>query len=166
MTQLLFLTGAPGSGKSTVAAMLHEKLGSPWFEFGWIPEFRRLNPHTEMSWEEEEALSAENLALVVENYLRHGFENIVISDLSDAKIVQMYEKFGAYERKIIRLFCEDDETRHRVLTRDNGNEYRDADAAVAISHEIAGRTMLDGELAFDSCRQTPEEIVREILCIL
>lgn len=36
----IFLAGAPGSGKSSVAAAVQRKLGTPLFEFGWIPEFR------------------------------------------------------------------------------------------------------------------------------
>ena len=44
---IIIIHGALGSGKSTTAKMLHEKLRSPWFEFGWIPEFRNLNPYTD-----------------------------------------------------------------------------------------------------------------------
>jgi hypothetical protein len=38
----VFLAGAPGvlSAKSTDAAILQRRLGTPLFEFGWIPEFR------------------------------------------------------------------------------------------------------------------------------
>jgi adenylate kinase family enzyme len=37
MKDFIFIAGAPGSGKSTVAKALHDKLNSPIFEFGWIP---------------------------------------------------------------------------------------------------------------------------------
>ena len=49
---VILMNGAPGTGKTTVGSLLHEYYKSPWFEFGWIPEFRRLNPHTEISYEE------------------------------------------------------------------------------------------------------------------
>ena len=163
MADILFFTGAPGSGKSTVAAKLHEMTGAPWFEFGWIPEFRRLNPHTELSYEKESQLSMENLTLEGQNYLRHGFSNVIISDLADAMIVQMYEKFGEYSRKMIRLYCDDATTKTRVLTRDNGNEFRNWEAALRISREIAARQMLADEIAFDSAMLSPEEIARAIL---
>lgn len=40
MRTFIFITGAPGAGKSTVAAILQRRLGTPLFEFGWIPEFQ------------------------------------------------------------------------------------------------------------------------------
>ncbi|MDR2360210.1 MAG: ATP-binding protein, partial [Oscillospiraceae bacterium] len=76
---LIIVHGAPCCGKSTIAAKLHEHFKSPWFEFGWIPEFRNLNPHTEISCKLEEQLSFENLALVVRNYMKHGFESVILS---------------------------------------------------------------------------------------
>jgi dephospho-CoA kinase len=166
MADIIFFTGAPGSGKSTAAAKLHELTGAPWFEFGWIPEFRRLNPHTEISYEQEAQLSMENLTMVAKNYLRHGFTNVIISDLGDADIVQMYAAFDGYSRKIIRLYCDDETTKTRVLTRDNGNEFRDWEAALRISREIAARPMLTDEAAFDSAKMSPEEIAQAILQII
>ena len=47
--EIIVIHGAPGCGKSTVAALLHEQLNSPWFEFGWIPEFTNLNPCVSIS---------------------------------------------------------------------------------------------------------------------
>ncbi|MBE0698672.1 MAG: hypothetical protein IH586_17275, partial [Anaerolineaceae bacterium] len=79
---ILFIHGAPGVGKSTIAEALHRRLNSPWFEFGWIPEFRQKGEVT-LPYEEEEQLSFENLCLVVRNYLRHGFRNIILTDLRD-----------------------------------------------------------------------------------
>ena len=163
MADIIFLTGAPGSGKSTVAAKLHEILGSPWFEFGWIPEFRQLNPHTTISYEEEAAMSAENLALVVENYLKHGFENVIVTDLEDEKIVQMYERFVHNQRIIVRLHCDDETTKTRILERNNGNEYRDWEAALEISKNIAKRPPLDDEIVLDSGKMSVDELAQTIL---
>ena len=37
---IIFIAGAPGSGKSTIAKGLQDHLKTPCFEFGWIPEFQ------------------------------------------------------------------------------------------------------------------------------
>jgi adenylate kinase family enzyme len=59
----IFIAGAPGAGKSTVAAVLQRRLGTRLSEFGWIPEFR--DTDTRISYEEEESLAFENLTLVL-----------------------------------------------------------------------------------------------------
>lgn len=38
MRTFIFPARARGAGKSTVAAILQRRLGTPPFEFGWIPE--------------------------------------------------------------------------------------------------------------------------------
>ena len=101
---LIIIHGAPGSGKSTTASLLHKKLRSPWFEFGWISEFRNLNPHTEITWEQETDISFENLVLVVKNYIRHGFKNIIITDINfDSQILRMPEIFDGFQYRLFTL---------------------------------------------------------------
>jgi adenylate kinase family enzyme len=60
----IFIAGAPGAGKSTVAAVLQRRLGTRLSEFGWIPEFRDTDTRV-ISYEEEESLAFENLTLVL-----------------------------------------------------------------------------------------------------
>ena len=130
MPTLYILRGAPGTGKTSLAAELHKTLRCPWFEFGWIPEFRNLNPHTEISYEDEVALSTENLILVTKNYFAHGFEAVIVSDLEDERIPDFADAFsGIADVRILTLDCDDETRTNRILTRDNGNEYRDTTSA-------------------------------------
>ena len=115
---IIVIHGAPGSGKSTTAALVHEKLRSPWFEFGWIPEFRSLNPHTEISFEQETEISFENLILVVKNYIRHGFKNVIITDINfDSQILRLPEVFAGLQYKLFTLYADDEAMKKRVLLR-------------------------------------------------
>ena len=93
---IIIIHGSPGCGKTTVSGKLHEILKSPWFEFGWIPEFCMLNPQTEISCGDEEQISFENLVLVCHNYIKHGFENIVLSDLNDKRMLDIPTVFNGY----------------------------------------------------------------------
>ncbi|MBQ3176773.1 MAG: hypothetical protein IJB52_03075 [Clostridia bacterium] len=161
---VLFITGAPGTGKSTIAALLHENLGCPLFEFGWIPEFRQKNPHTILDWEEEEALSIENLLLVTDNYLRHGFDHVILTDIREPYTDTVYNHYAPDNIRLFTLFAEDDDViRNRVLTRDNGNEYRNAEEAVELNHLFRNRAKLPWEYRLSCDCKTPEEIVSEIL---
>lgn len=164
---ILFITGAPGTGKTTIAALLHEKLGCPWYEFGWIPEFRKKNPHTTLTWEEEEALSVENLLLVADNYLRHGFDHVILTDIREPYTDTVVQHFAPDQIQLITLVAEDEDViRHRVLTRDNGNEYRDTEEAVLLNRRFTERPKHPGEIRLCCDKNTPEELTETILSLL
>ena len=164
MPTLYILRGAPGTGKTSLAAELHKTLHCPWFEFGWIPEFRNLNPHTEISYEDEVALSTENLILVTKNYFAHGFEAVIVSDLEDERIPDFADAFsGIADVRILTLDCDDETRTNRILTRDNGNEYRDTASAQKIAEKIR-RTPLIGEQRLDSGSMTAEELCECVFC--
>ena len=160
---LYLLRGAPGTGKTALAAALHEALRCPWFEFGWIPEFRCLNPHTEISYEDECALSAENLVLVARNYFTHGFAAVIVSDLEDARIPAFADALSEIaDIRILTLDCDDKTRTDRILTRANGNDYRDTAAAQKIADRIR-MTPYTGELRLDSGEMTAEEMCKYVL---
>ena len=160
---LNFITGRAGTGKTALAAELHKTICCPWFEFGWIPEFRNLNPHTEISYEDEVALSTENLILVTKNYFAHGFEAIIVSDLEDERIPDFADAFsGIADVRILTLDCDDETRTNRILTRDNGNEYRDTASAQKIAEKIR-RTPFTGERRLDSGNMTTEELCKSVL---
>ena len=163
MATLYILRGAPGTGKTSLAAELHKTLHCPWFEFGWIPEFRNLNPHTEISYEDEVALSTENLILVSKNYFAHGYETVIVSDLEDERIPAFADAFhDIADVRILTLDCDDDIRTNRILTRDNGNEYRDTAAAAKIAKRIR-EIHYNGELRLDSDKMTPAELCKSVL---
>ena len=163
---IIFIAGAPGCGKSTVAALLHKKLKCPYFEFGWIPEFRNLNPYLEISYEQEEKLSFESLMLVAQNYLRHGYEHVILTDIRYEFLGELQKCFGQQMDTVI-LYCDsDDVICQRILNRNNGNEYRDTQAACRINAQIKADMQKVDAFWIASDMVTPEKIADKIVAVL
>ncbi len=115
MNDVIFITGCPTSGKSTISSLLQQKLQSPMFEFGWIPEFRLLE--VDQKYEDEEKLSFENLNLVVKNYVKHGYSNIIITDIRDDLLKQVPTIYNEYSYKIFTLILSEEEIKFRIDKR-------------------------------------------------
>jgi len=164
--ELIVIHGAPGCGKTTVSKKLHELLKSPWFEFGWIPEFKNINPHTEILPKLEEQIAFENLVLVSKNYMQHGFKNIIFSDLNDIRMLDIPVVFAEHSYILITLYSEsDDVIKERILTRDNGNDFRNFEAAIATNKRIQDRKLLPNEYRIRSDNQTAADIAEQILVV-
>ncbi|MHA7967781.1 AAA family ATPase [Paenibacillus sp. CAU 1782] len=163
----IILHGSPGNGKTTLARMLHEHLKAPYFEFGWIPEFRSLTPYTDISQAEEEQLSFENLILVAKNYNSHGFKHIILTDLNDIRMTDIPHVFKGYRYIILTLYSDhEDVIKQRVLTRDNGNGYCDWEASISMNALIASRETLPNEYRIENSRPNAEKTLDILLDLI
>lgn len=166
MPDFIFIAGAPGVGKSTLTKELHNQFKSPFFEFGWIPEFRTRG-EAEISYSDEEQLSFENLCLVLKNYAKHGFNNILVTDLEDKRILEIEKVFEELNYKIITLtIANEEELQSRILDKKRQNNFRDFDAAVMINKKILERPLLINEVRVDTTGKSAEEVLSEVKTIL
>jgi len=149
MKTFIFIAGAPGSGKSSISKALQLKLDSPLFEFGWIPEFRNTGTKT-TTYNEDEALAFENLTLVIKNYAKHGFHNIIVTDLENKRIEQIPSLFRKYNYSIFTLRQQNEELlKKRVLDTSRYGEYRNWEEALAINNELLIREAFANETFID-----------------
>ncbi len=163
MNDFIFIAGAPGSGKSTVAKALQLKLDSPLFEFGWIPEFRNTGEE-KISYTEEESLAFENLVLVAKNYAKHGFKNVIITDLNNNFVQQLPEVFSKYKFIIYTLRINDAATlKSRVLDASRSSDYRDWRKALEINRILQARPPFTNEKFIDVNSLSAEAIVDQII---
>jgi broad-specificity NMP kinase len=166
MPSLIFIGGAPGSGKTTVSRLLHEKFQSVMIDFGSLREFHLDNWWTKQS-EAEEQMAFENLVFILRNYLRNGYKNIIVNDLKDFRVVQIPELFESKDFLIVTLVVRDvDELRARVLnpTRDSG--WRNVEGALAWNQAVIERPAVRNEYKLDNTLKTPEETAREIINLI
>ncbi|MDR6722182.1 adenylate kinase family enzyme [Paenibacillus amylolyticus] len=163
----IILHGSPGNGKTTLSQRLHEHFRTPYFEFGWIPEFRSLAPSVQITQKEEEQLAFENLMLVVKNYNRHGFKHIIITDLNDIRMLDIPKEFERYNYIILTLCSDQDEViKYRILNRDNENNYTDWETSVEMNSLIRGRSKLPNEYRIINSSSDVETTFQEILKVM
>lgn len=166
MSDILFIHGAPGTGKSSLAKALQARLNSPWFEFGWIPEFRQKRDIA-LTYKEEESFTFETLALVVKRYVRHGFENVIVSDLRDLKAREIPRRFARCNYVLFTLWVEDEETlKARVLDETRSSGYRDWEASLRLNRMIQARPLMQNEVRVDSTEMSTEALVEAVLAHL
>lgn len=159
----IFIHGAPGTGKSTLAWALQNHLQGPCFEFGWIPEFRVKRDST-ITWEEEESLAFENLTLVVKNDVRHGFEKIIITDLRDHIVQTIPEVFAGFSYRLVTLWMDNDELlKSRLLEESRSSGYRNWQESLEINRTILARDLMLNEVRFNSTDLSVDQLVTQVL---
>jgi hypothetical protein len=110
------------------------------------------------------ALAFENLTLVVKNYVRHGFEKIIITDLSDHIIHTVPEVFAGYSYRLITLWMDDDELlKARVLEESRSSGYRDWQKSLEINRTILARGLMPNEVRFNSEQFSVDQLVARVL---
>ena len=166
MKTFIFIAGAPGSGKSSVASKLQQKLGTPLFEFGWIPEFRNTGSKT-ISYEEDEALAFENLSLVLKNYAKHGFKNNIITDLENKRVKQLVDVFRDFDFVIATLRLKNEQQlKTRVLDESRPSKYRNWQESLEINRQLFAREALNNEHFVDISIESISDVVTSILKLI
>ncbi len=166
MAYIVVISGAPGSGKTTITRLLHKHFQSVMIEMGWLRQY-----HLDTAWlkasPREETMSFENLLFIIRNYLKHDYDYILVNDLEDQRIQQIPSLFESHQFIIISLVIKDDETlKRRVLDSGRDSGYRDYRTAIASNRGLIDRPLLSNEHKFDNTNPDPNEACRQIINLI
>ncbi len=164
MTKIIFIAGAPGSGKTTISNQLKIKLDdSVLIDFGWIRQF-----HLNKSWsntnDKEEQMSFENLIFILNNYIKNKYQYIIVNDLLDKRIREISKIFNQTNYLIFSLIVNNDnELSNRILddTRDSG--FKNVDKALNCNKQLIERNLLTNEFKIDNSSKNPKDAIEIIL---
>ncbi|MFY9462993.1 MAG: AAA family ATPase [Candidatus Sungiibacteriota bacterium] len=165
MKDLIIISGAPGSGKSTIAKLLQEKLKSPYIDFGWMREWHLLSDWSDQS-KEEESMAFDNLVYLLRNYIKHGYKNILVTDLQEGRVKELTSIFSVNELIVVSLIVDnDEELKKRVLgERDSG--FKNFEASIAWNRLVLNRSDLLNEYKLDNTHNNPIQTADQILELL
>jgi len=104
------------------------------------------------------------LVLVTKNYLKHGFENIIITDLEDKRIKELHSLFKTEKYTLFSLIIDDHEIlKSRVLLEERSSKYRDWKSAIKINEAICNRPLYPNEIRINTTKKNLKEVEKEIL---
>lgn len=166
MHDFIFLLGSQGSGKTTIARLLKEKLGSPHIDFDWIRDFH-LNKNWSNTSDSELEMSIENLLFLLKNYKKHNYQNVIIGGFSEEDIEKILDACQEDKYIVITLFLTNDEIlKQRVLTETRDSGYRDFETSIKFNKKLREELKFPNEVKIDNTSNTPEETVNQIMEIL
>lgn len=166
MYDLIFLLGAQGSGKTTIAKLLKEKLESPHIDFDWIRGFH-LNKEWSNTNDSELEMTLNNLIAILKNYLKHKYQNILVSGFTETDVEKMLNEFKNNRYKIITLIVANDKVlQERVLTESRDSGFRDFEESIKFNRRLREKLTFPNEHKIDNTNQSPEETASYIKDLL
>lgn len=158
---VVVIAGAPGSGKSVLMNQLAEALPGwpPRIEFSDLREWH-LDPLWELQGEAEEAIAFENVLFVIENYRRHGFAPVLVTDFREHRVGDLLSRLGEGV-VVISLVASDAVIRDRVASRGAG--FTDVTAACEWNSRVRASPLLACEQRHDTSTRSVSELVDLIL---
>lgn len=166
MKDFIFITGASGIGKTTLANGLLEHYRTVCIEQHMIPEFISRDGIEEMTGELEERTCWENQVAMLLCFNKLGYKNIIASDIDDLRTADIPVVFKGYNYITIKLICRDlEQIRIQMKNRPN-NGLIDYELQKNMNIKNLARKPLVNEVEIDITGKTAEEVRIEVINII
>ena len=166
MLDFIFIIGASGIGKSTLAQGLLNKYKTVVIEQNMVPEFISRDGSAEMTGELEELTCWENTKAMALCFHKLGYKNIIVSDLDDLRTADIPIDFKGYRYVTLKLVCSDvEQLKKQMRDRPEGGLI-DYELQKKSNEKISTRDPLINEYVIDVTGLDISRVVEEAVHII
>lgn len=166
MLDFIFIIGASGIGKSTLAQGLLNKYKTVVIEQNMVPEFISRDGSEEMTGELEELTCWENTKAMALCFHKLGYKNIIVSDLDDLRTADIPIDFKGYQYVTLKLVCSDvEQLKKQMHDRPEGGLI-DYELQKKSNEKISARKPLVNEYVLDVTGLDISRVVEEAVHII
>lgn len=166
MKDFIFITGASGIGKTTLANGLLRHYKTTCIEQHMIPEFISRDGIEEMTGELEERTCWENQVAMLLCFHKLGYKNIIAADIDDLRTADIPVVFKGYNYITIKLVCRDLEQLRKQMENRPNNGLIDYELQKKMNTKNLARKPLVNEVEIDITKKTVEEVRIEAINII
>lgn len=162
----IFVTGASGIGKTTLANGLLEHYKTTCIEQHMIPEFISRDGIEPMTGELEELTCWENQVAMLKCFHKLGYKNIIASDIDDLRTADIPIVFKGTNYITIKLVSTDlEQIREQMKNRPN-NGLIDYELQQKMNEKNLKRGTLVNEVEINVAGKTAEQVLEEAIKII
>lgn len=162
----IFVTGASGIGKTTLAQRLLAHYKTTFIEQNMIPEFISRDGIESMTGELEELTCWENMVAMLKCFHKLGYKGIIVTDMDDLRTADIPIVFKGSNYITIKLVSSDlEQIREQMKNRPN-NGLIDYELQQKTNDKNLKRDPLVNEVEIDVSGKSIEEVLNEAIEII
>ena len=162
----IFVTGASGIGKTTLAQGLLAHYKTTFIEQNMIPEFISRDGIESMTGELEELTCWENMVAMLKCFHKLGYKGIIVTDMDDLRTADIPIVFKGSNYITIKLVSSDlEQIREQMKNRPN-NGLIDYELQQKTNDQNLKRDPLVNEVEIDVSGKSIEEVLNEAIEII
>ena len=162
----IFITGASGIGKTTLAKGLLQHYRTTCIEQNMIPEFISRDGSEPMTGELEELTCWENLVAMLMCFHKLGYKNIIASDIDDLRTADIPVVFKGKKYITIKLVSTDPEQIRKQMENRPENGLIDYELQEKMNAKNLKRDPLINEVEIDVAGKTSEEVLKQAIALI
>ncbi|MDE7289025.1 MAG: ATP-binding protein [Oscillospiraceae bacterium] len=166
MKDFIFITGASGIGKTTLAGGLLEHYKTTCIEQHMIPEFISRDGSEPMTGKLEELTCWENQVAMLKCFHRLGYKNIIASDIDDLRTADIPIVFKGTDFITIKLICSDLQQIMEQMRNRPNNGLIDFELQKKMNEKNMSREPLINETEIDVAGKSIEKVLEQAINII